>query len=141
MNQPARSPTDQRRLLATTIRAAADWRAQKADEFADDAIAHRRSLRAKQALRTLANFVEELADDDLDLNLHALSRVEVREGRLQLTPDAGTLLSRFGLGKGSWQASKPTESQMRNVLRRIDGIEAQERRARKERAELGYGDE
>jgi hypothetical protein len=30
---------------------------------------------------------------------------------------------------------------MRNVLRRIDGIEARERNARKRRAEQGYGDD
>lgn len=52
-----------------------------------------------------------------------------------------TLLSRFGINIGSWQDTRPTESQMRNVLRRVDGIEAKERRARKERAEAGYGDD
>ena len=30
---------------------------------------------------------------------------------------------------------------MRNMLRRLDGIEARERKARKQRAEAGYGDE
>jgi hypothetical protein len=30
---------------------------------------------------------------------------------------------------------------MRNVLRRLDGIEARERSARKKRAEEGYGDD
>ncbi len=139
MDQP-RTLEDQRRLLAATVRNTAEWRGHKADEF-DDATARKRSLRAKQALRTLANFVEAMPDEDPDLGLYALRRVEERDGLLWLTPDGAALLSRFGLGKGAWQSSTPSESQMRNVLRRIDGIEAQERRARKERAEQGYGDE
>jgi hypothetical protein len=135
-----RNAEDQRLLLVATIRDTAQWRGRTADEF-DDATARKGSLRAKQALRTLANFVEAMPDDDPDLNLYALRRVEERDGRLWLTPDGAALLSRFGLGKGAWQSSTPSESQMRNVLRRIDGVEAQERRARKERAEQGYGDD
>lgn len=128
-------------MLAATIRHAANWRAEKAAEFADDEIAHERSLRAEAALRELASFVESMADDDPDLALHALCRVGQRGGRLALIPDAFTLLSRFGLDEGAWQDQAPTERQMRNVLRRVDGIEARERRARKERAEAGYGDD
>jgi hypothetical protein len=140
VDQP-RSAADQRSVLAATIRHTANWRTSKADKFADDETARRRSLRAKSALRTLANFVEGLPDDDPELALHALSRVDELGGRLALTPDAFALLSRFGLGKGAWQAPTPTERQMRNVLRRVDGIEARERRERKERAEAGYGDD
>lgn len=136
-----RPASEQRALLAATIRHAARWRGDKVDEFDDDAIARKRSLRAKQALLTLANFVEVLPDDDPDLDLYALRRAEERDGRLQLALDSATLLSRFGIGKGAWQASTPTEKQMRNVLRRMDGIEARERHARKQRAEEGYGDE
>lgn len=98
-------------------------------------------MRAGQALRTLANFVEVLPDDDPDLFLHALQRTDAHDGRLSITTDSFMLLSRFGMDRGAWQATKPTESQMRNVLRRIDGIEAQERHARKVRAEAGYGDD
>lgn len=138
--EAVRTAADQRRLLVATIRSTADWRGRKADEF-DDEVARRRSLRAKQALRTLANFVDDLPDDDPELALYALRRVEEHDSRLGLSPDAAALLSRFGLGKGAWQESKPTEKQMRNVLRRLDGIEASERRARRERADAGYGDD
>jgi hypothetical protein len=136
-----RTPPAQRRLLVATIRDTAEWRRQKAEEFGDDAIARKRSLRAKQALRNLANFVEAMPDDDPDLNLYALRRVGERKGGLRLAPDSVLLLSRFGLDRGAWQSTKPIESQMRNVLRRIDGIEARERHARKLRADMGYGDD
>lgn len=129
-----RTPADQRDLLVATIRGTAEWRSRKAYEFVDDFIAHKRSLRARQALRTLANFVESLPDDDPDLHLHALRRADERDGRLRLTPDSVLSLSRFGLDRGAWQASKPSENQMRNILRRIDGIEAKERHADKLRA-------
>ena len=136
-----RTSADQRRLLVATIRGVADWRGQKASEFNDDHVARMRGLRAKYALLRLANFVEEMPDDDRDLNLYALCHASERGGRLKLTPDSFRLLSRFGLDKGAWQHTKPVESQMRNVLRRVDGIEARERHARKLRAEMGYGDE
>jgi hypothetical protein len=137
----ARTAVDQRRLLVATIREVSDWRGQKASEFNDDYVARLRGLRAMYALRRLANFVEEMPDDDPDLNLNALCRTSERGGRLKLTPDSFRLLSRFGLDKGAWQHTKPVENQMRNVLRRVDGIEARERRARKLRAENGYSDE
>lgn len=136
-----RATAEQRDLLVATIRDEAEWRRRKADQFCADEIARKRSLRARQALRTLANFVEGLPDTDPDLKLHALRRVEPREGKLRLTHESVVLLSRFGLKKESWQSSKPSESQMRNVLRRLDGIEGRERAARKQRAELGYGDD
>jgi hypothetical protein len=93
------------------------------------------------ALRALAKFVGGLPDDDPDLNLSALSRTDERDGCLALTMDAAVLLSRFGLDVRTWRSGAPGESQMRNVLRRIDGIEARERAARKKRAEEGYGDD
>ena len=138
--QEKRAAPKQRRLLAATIRASAQWRRGKADEFRDDEDALRENSRAAIALRTLANFVDGLPDGDQDLNLPALSRTEEREGGLVLTGDALVLLSRFGLG-GSWRGGAPSESQMRNMLRRLDGIEARERKARKQRAEAGYGDD
>lgn len=141
MQEPRPAP-DQRRLLAETIRSAARWRRGKADEFGDDAEARRANVRAATALRVLANFVDGLADDDPDLHLYALCRTAERPGGvLDLTEDASVLLSRFGIKRGSWQASTPTENQMRNVLRRLDGIEARERAERKRRAEQGYGDD
>jgi hypothetical protein len=136
-----RTSADQRSSLVKTIRDTAEWRKRKVEEFDDDPIARKRSLRAKQALGALANFVEGMPDDDPDLSLHALRRAEERDGRLLLSLDSFTLISRFGMDRGAWQASRPTESQMRNVLRRIDGIEARERHARKLRAESGYGDD
>jgi hypothetical protein len=141
VSDPVRSISDQRRLLAATIRGSARWRDDKADEFDDDAETREENLRASEALLVLADFVEALLDDDRDLNLHALRRASERGGQLWLTPDGLTLLSRFGLDRGSWQAGEPSESQMRNVLRRVDGVEAKERRARKERADAGYGDD
>jgi hypothetical protein len=141
MSDPVRPIADQRRLLLATIRSAAYWRRDKADEFDENAAARKANLRAKAALLHLANFVEELPDDDLDLHLHALHRLDEHDGTLRLTPDGIALLSRFGMSKDAWQSSTPTENQMRNVLRRVDGVEAKERRARKERAEAGYGDD
>jgi hypothetical protein len=122
-----REPGEQRDALVATIRNTADWRRRKAYEFAEDRCARKASLRAAQALRVLANFVEGLPDDDPDLTRYALRRVGMIDGRLALAPDASFLLSRFGVGKGSWQASKPTEPQMRNILRRINGVETQKR--------------
>lgn len=139
--QEKRAAPKQRRVLAATIRASAQWRRSKADEFREDENALRENSRAALALKTLANFVDGLPDKDLDLNLPALSRTEERDGCLVLTTEASVLLSRFGLGYGSWRHGAPSESQMRNVLRRLDGIEARERKARKQRAEAGYGDD
>jgi hypothetical protein len=138
-----RPAADQRRLLAETIRRTAGWRRRKSDEYrdADDHRRGRENARVASALRTLANFVDELPDDDPDLDLHALRRTEERNGQLALTDDAAVLLSRFGLNPGAWQAAKPPEIQMRNVLRKLDGVEARERAGRKRRAEQGYGDD
>lgn len=136
-----RTAADQRRLLVETIRASGRWRRSKAREFGGDENARRQNLRAALALRTLANFVEALPDDDPDLALHALRGTDEQDGRLDLTDDSAVLLSRFGLDYGAWQSGAPSEKQMRNVLRRIDGIEARERSARKQRAEQGYGDD
>jgi hypothetical protein len=139
--QEKRSAADQRRVLVETIRASAQWRRGKAEEFSDDEDARRQNARADLALRKLANFVDRLPNGDPELNLPALSRTEVRDGRLALAEEALVLLSRFGLGYGAWKSGPPDEKQMRNVLRRMDGIEARERKARKQRAEAGYGDE
>ena len=136
-----RTSAEQRSLVVKTIRETAEWRKRKVEEFSDDPVARKRGLRARQALRALANFVEALPDDDPDLNLYALRRAEEHDGKLLLALDSLTLISRFGMDRGAWQATTPTESQMRNVLRRVDGIEAQERHARKLRAESGYGDD
>ncbi len=133
--QEKRAAGDQRRLLVETIRSTGRWRRRKADEFGDDGEARRENARAAAALRTLANFVEGLPDDDADLSLHALCRTGERDGGLDLTHETVVLLSRFGLNRGAWQSTSPGEDQMRNVLRRMDGIEA------RERAEEGYGDD
>jgi hypothetical protein len=131
-----RTPAEQRDALAVTIRDSAEWRRRKADEFEDEPVSRKASLRARQALRTLANFVEALPDDDPELGLYALRRVELVEGRLALTSEAKLLLSRFGIAKRSWQSSTPSERQMRKILRQLDGMEAHERGSRK----LGYGE-
>jgi hypothetical protein len=125
-----RTAAEQRQLLAATIRFVAHWRYEKAHEF-DDPIARKRSLRAEVALRTLANFVGEMPDDDKDLTLKALRNVEESGDKLILTPECFDMLSRFGLSQSSWSEGGPTEAQMRNVLRRVDGCEARERAAEK----------
>lgn len=94
-----RTRGEQRDALVATIRDSAEWRRRKANEFEDEPVSRKASLRARQALRTLANFVEALPDDDPGLNLHALRRVELSEGRLALTDEAKLLLSRFGIAK------------------------------------------
>lgn len=140
--QEPRPAAEQRRLLAETIRSTARWRRRKADEFGEDPEARRANTRAASALRTLANFVDGLPDDDPDIGLYALCRTRERSGGgLDLAEEAYMHLSRFGLRRGSWQGASPSESQMRNVLRRLDGIEAHERAERKRRAEHGYGDD
>jgi hypothetical protein len=63
------------------------------------------------ALRTLANFIDGLPDDDRDLSLEALSRTQEIDGRLELAEDASVLLSRFGLDYGAWQSESPSEKQ------------------------------
>jgi hypothetical protein len=126
-----RTAADQRRALVATLRELAQWRAQKAHEFGDNPVARKASVRAKHALRTLANFVEAMSDDDPELLLYALRRVEAHNGRLRLTPESITTLSRFGIRPSAWQAPQQTEAQMRKILRRIDGIEAKERYQRK----------
>jgi hypothetical protein len=136
-----RSAADQRRLLAETIRRTARWRGMKAAEHADAPQAAKRSRRAQIALRALANFVDGLGDDDPDLDLYALRRVAAASDHLLLSDESRELLSRFGMSRGAWQQASITQAQMRNLLRRLDGVEARERRARKLRAEAGYGDE
>lgn len=54
---------------------------------------------AKQALLTLANFVEALSDEDPDLDLMPCAEPKREGGRLQLALDSATLVSRFGIGK------------------------------------------
>jgi ketosteroid isomerase-like protein/DNA-binding phage protein len=122
-----RLPAVQRRLLVATIRDTVEWRIRMVDKFGDDFEARKRSLRAMQALRTLANFVEGMSDEDPELWLHALHRVEERDGLLQLVSASRAALSRFGLQRGAWQTSSQTQPQMRKILRRINGIEAQKR--------------
>lgn len=136
-----RPASEQRRLLAETIRQTAGWRKTQIERYPDDDAAVKASRRSALALRALANFVDGLTDDDPALALPALGRVDARGGTLVLCPDALTLLGRFGLGRGAWQAGTPTEGQMRNLLNRLDGIEAAERAGRKRRAEAGYGDD
>jgi hypothetical protein len=139
--QEPRSAAEQRRLLAETIRSTARWRRDKSDEFRDDEKLRRENARVASALRTLANFVDGLPDDDPDINLYALCRTDEQNGRLHLADEGVVLLSRFGLNQGTWQASKPSENQMRNLLRRLDGAETRERAKRNRRAEQGYGDD
>jgi hypothetical protein len=135
-----RSAADQRRLLAETVRRSARWRGTKVAEHIDDPLATKRNRRAMLALRRLANFIDAMDDDDPDLALYALRRVEAAPEHLVLTSESLALLSRFGLSLGAWHDGPASEAQMRNALRRLDGIEARDRRARKPRTESGDGD-
>ena len=108
--------------LVNTIRNTAKWRRSKSYEFAADADEQRKNRRSMVALQTLANFVEALPDADPDL---ACLRHSAPAGeQYRLCPEALRLLSRFGLNYGMWHADSPTEAQMRNILRRIEGAEA-----------------
>jgi hypothetical protein len=111
----------------TTVREVAAWRRGKAWEFEDPGV-RRDNRRAANALRTLANFVTELPDDDPDL--WALAHSPVRGDQYELCREALGLLSRFGLHRGTFAGkATPDEVQFRNLLRRIEG---QERHARSE---------
>jgi hypothetical protein len=128
-----RSPAEQRELLAATVRFVADWRHEQAEKYAPeesaDPYAQTRSLRAEAALRALSNFVEELPDDDKLLKLATLLNTEEHDGRLALTPEGFDLLSRFLMSVAT--QTEPTEEQMRNIVRRLDGVEGRERAAEK----------
>jgi hypothetical protein len=132
-------PEGHRERLAATIQAAADWRRDKAHEAQDahqDKWARERSSRASFALKMLRTFVLfSLSDDDPDLRTFRYSAPEGDHYRL--CPEAWYLLSRFCMARGNLMQSggKPTEAQMRNILRRAEGRE-QEARAEERRAEI-----
>lgn len=124
--------TPQERLVET-IRRTAAWRRQKGVEFADDDRARRKSFRAASAQRTLANFVAGLAEDDPDITVFRNSEVAGEGTYLALCREGLVMLSRFGMEQGAWDArSKPSEAQMRNVLRRVNGAEQAARHRAKE---------
>lgn len=119
---------EHRRRLAETIRRSAAWRKKVANEYEHDREALRASLRAANALRTLANFVDGLADDDRDLRCCRHATVFDDGNAYVLCPEGLRLLSRFWVNRGSAASkSKPDDSQMRNVLRRMDGAECASR--------------
>ena len=128
-----RTPAQQRDLLVATVRFVADWRRKQAEKYAPeesaDPYAQTRSLRAEAALRALAEFVEELPDDDKALKLRTLLTTEQDEGRLMLGEDGFDLLSRFLMSVAT--QTEPTGEQMRNILRRLDGVEGRDRAAEK----------
>jgi hypothetical protein len=132
-----RTPAQQRELLAATVRFVADWRSAKAEEFPAE-FATEQSQRAVLAINQLAEFVEGMADDDRDLmGLKAMRNVEEGSGKLIITPETFDHLSRFGMQKSAWLGGDVesrgviSERQMRNELRRLDGIESRERAAEK----------
>jgi hypothetical protein len=63
--------------------------------------------------------------------LRTLTRVEDSGGKLILTPEGFDLLSRFRMSVSTRTESDPTEAQMRNILKRLDGVEGRERAAEK----------
>jgi hypothetical protein len=136
-----RDPQEHRQRVVATLRAIAQWRKEKGYEYDDDRYAKKRSLRAKAALRRLANFVEALPVEDHDL-YNLLHVPPTEDGQLQLSADAFALLSRFGMAKGfNGHDAQASEAQMRNVLRRANGVEQAKRHEARVRAQQGYGDE
>jgi hypothetical protein len=132
---PDRTPAEQRELLAATARFVAYWRHEQAYKYAADEAAdpyaRTRSLRAEAALRTLANFVDAMPDDDKTLMLRTLGTAEESGGKLLLQPERFDLLSRFGMSTSAQTKDGPTQAQCPNVLRRLDGCEGRERAAEK----------
>jgi hypothetical protein len=111
--------------LAAAMRTTASWRQRKAREYAEDHIARHRSNRASTALRTAAKFVDGMDPDDRDLAW--LRHVELNRDRLHLCEESNELLSRFGIDPGAWRDGRPTETQIRNLLRRVSGAESRAR--------------
>lgn len=120
--------------LVRAMRDSADWRRRKAREFEDDKISRMRSHRAMVAIQTAAKFIEALPEDDRDLDW--LRHVNTSRGRRAwLCTEARALLSRFGMDKGAWAVGPPSETQIRNLLRRMAGAQARERAAERRDAE------
>jgi len=117
---------EHRLLLAETIRRVSRWRLSVSDEYSEEGNkdAQRQNYRAALALRRLANFVEALPEDDRDLN-NLRSCPLTRDGRAyHLTEKGSRILSRFWINIGAATGvPAPSEAQMRNVLRRVDGAE------------------
>jgi len=134
-------PEGHRERLVATVQAVIDWRREKAREAEDvhhDKWARERSNRAFFALKILRTFVSSLPDDDPDLG--AFRHSPTQGDRYRICPEAWDLLSRFGMARGNLRMSggKPTEAQMRNVLRRAEG---QEQQARAEERQADCEDE
>jgi hypothetical protein len=134
-------PEGHRERLAATIQAVIDWRRDKAHEAEDayqDKWARERSNRAFFALKILRTFILlSLSEDDPDLSTFRYSTPQ--GDRYRICPEAWDSLSRFCMARGNLQESggKPTEAQMRNVLRRAEGREQQ---ARAEERKAGWLD-
>jgi hypothetical protein len=121
--------------VVETIRRTARWRRAKADEYPEY---HQENVRGASALRTLANFVERMPPDDMHLRALRYSERRRDGEAYRLCPEAFDVLSRFGLSRGAWHSARPTERQMRNVLRRVEGQQQKERHAERVRAEEGH---
>ncbi len=79
------------------------------------------------AIQCAAKLVASLPEDDRDIAW--LRHLEISSGRLELCEASLDLLSRFGMDRGAWQQGVPTDAQIRNLLRRMDGAEAAARGA------------
>jgi hypothetical protein len=81
-------------------------------------------------LRCLSMFVRSLNEDDLDLRLlRHLDPHPKDSSILFLHSETLHMLRRFWADKGARQGqAEPTEAQMRNILRRMDGAEQRWRR-------------
>lgn len=123
--------------VAETIRRSARWRWAKAEEYPAE---RRENVRSAYALGTLAHFVERLEPDDLDLYAMRASRRTNDGQAYRLSAEALEKLSRFGYAYGTYNAGALGEAKFRNVLRRVEGQEAQNRHLLRQRAEAGHGE-
>jgi hypothetical protein len=126
-----RLPDGHRDRLAATIRAVAQWRREKAYAHRDDKMAHKRSMHSFIALKELAKYVETLPEDDPDLGTFRYSTPV--DDSYRLSRGAWDRLSRFGMSHNvHGMDQRPGEAQMRNALRRAEGMEQQHRHLRRE---------
>jgi len=124
--------------VAETIRRTARWRRAKGNEYPEY---RKLNARCATALRVLANFVERMDPDDLDLRAMRASRLTADGDAYRLSVEANEKLARFGMNRGSWnRGSMQDEAQLRNILRRVEGQEANNRNLMRQRANAGYGE-
>jgi len=121
-----------RERLVETIQRTSQWRHNLADDYDEEGqkLSRMQNRRSALALARLANFVRDLPEDDPDLGRCKKSEI-ARDGRSYiLGEEAARLLGRFWINRAAAKdGGAPTEAQMRNLLRRMDGAEQRHRAA------------